>query len=153
HTQESEGLLRKNIYIKDSDLPLFEWAEQEVGDSLSNILAEALRLYKQRKETEAKLAEQGYETIKVDVNRPGSNYIQTKQFEGKWILPGFASDEDNRSYAVAHTKHGRIAITREDLSYVGQGTWDFKVFDDLGAVKSYNTEAERDERESDLYPE
>jgi hypothetical protein len=49
--------LRKNIYIKDSDLPLFEWAENEAGDSLSGILAEALRFFKQRKEDEAKLME------------------------------------------------------------------------------------------------
>lgn len=145
--------MRKNIYIKDSDLPLFEWAEEEAGDSLSSILAEALRLFKQRKEMEAKLVEQGYETIKVDVDRPGSNYVQTKQFEGKWILPGFVSDEDNQSYAVAHTKRGQIVITREDMDHLDQGVWDFQVFPNLHAIKLHNRMAEQDEREKDRYPE
>src|SRR5512145_2167127 len=89
---EREGYLRKNIYVKDSDLPLFEWAEENAGDSLSSILAEALRLFKQRKETEAKLKEQGYETLTVELQAPGSNYIRTKQFEGKWILDRYRTD-------------------------------------------------------------
>jgi hypothetical protein len=49
--------LRKNIYVKDSDKPLFDWAEKEAGDNLSSILAEALRQYKQQKEREAELKE------------------------------------------------------------------------------------------------
>lgn len=143
--------MRKNIYIKDSDLPLFEWAENEAGDSLSSILAEALRLFKQRKETEAKLKEQGYETITVDVDRPGSDYVQTKQFEGKWIVPDFNSDEDDQQYSVAHTKHGRLVITRDDpMSF---RIYDFKVFDDLKSLKMHNREAKFEQKEDDLYPE
>jgi len=47
--------LRKNIYVKESDEPLFEWAENEAGDNLSSVLAAALKLYKQKKERESKL--------------------------------------------------------------------------------------------------
>jgi hypothetical protein len=52
---EGEGFLRKNIYVKESDEPLFKWAEKQAGDNLSSVLAEALRLYKQQKEREAEL--------------------------------------------------------------------------------------------------
>jgi hypothetical protein len=46
---ERGGFLRKNIYVEDSDLPLFGWAKKEAGDSLLSILAEALKLYKRER--------------------------------------------------------------------------------------------------------
>jgi hypothetical protein len=50
YTRAERGeFLRKNIYIEDSDLPLFGWAEKEAGDSLVNILTEALKLYKRER--------------------------------------------------------------------------------------------------------
>ena len=58
--------MRKSIYIKDGDLPLFEWAENEAGESLSSILAEALKQFKERKEEEAKYMESKGQIVVVD---------------------------------------------------------------------------------------
>lgn len=47
--------MRRNIYVKESDEPLFKWAEKQAGENLSSILAAALKLYKEKKGREARL--------------------------------------------------------------------------------------------------
>jgi len=43
----------KTIYVKAEDLPVFERAEELGGDSLSAVIAEALKRFVERKEAEA----------------------------------------------------------------------------------------------------
>lgn len=43
YTYNDSVMPAKTIYVKDSDLPLFEQAQQHLGDSISSMFAEFLR--------------------------------------------------------------------------------------------------------------
>ena len=56
----------KTLYVKDTDLPLFERAQQELGESISSLLADCLRRQlKARGDSGAK-----YEYKFVQISRP-----------------------------------------------------------------------------------
>ncbi|MBO0722565.1 MAG: hypothetical protein J2P31_07600 [Blastocatellia bacterium] len=99
---------QKNIYVKDSDVELIEWAEKHAGDSLSNLFAECLRQRKDRIDRRLQLSKDGLEAIAIQVNK------RKKMFVGKWIVSKFVSTKpgvtSSTLFDVAFTKGGRIAV-------------------------------------------
>lgn len=65
---------QKTIYVADKDLALFDKAEELGGDSLSAVIADALRRYVDQKEAEA----QGYEEHVIEVGRWKEDTRQVK---------------------------------------------------------------------------
>jgi hypothetical protein len=101
-------MAQKNIYVKDSDVALVEWAEKHAGDSLSNLFAECLRQRKDRIERQLQLSKDGLEALSIEVNK------RKKMFVGRWIVSKFTSNRPGVTsgtlYDVAFTKGGRIAV-------------------------------------------
>jgi hypothetical protein len=112
----------RNIYVKDSDLPLIERAEKELGESLSAMFADCLR---------SKLGPElptTVERIKLDVGDPPI----TKVFQGRWLFgegDGIKAEPDesgvtwsrHANYSAAQGKNGSIVIyTYDEYNEVGQ---------------------------------
>lgn len=113
---------KKTIYVRESDMPLWEEAEK-LGGNVSGLIADALRRYveeeKRRKET-------GMKMIEVDVS--GHPASQRVRFEGRWLVepdqdrtrPDDPAGEDGFYYGVALTKRGKIAV------YIDNANWPSK---------------------------
>jgi hypothetical protein len=100
------------------------------------------------------LKNEGYKTLIVKVESPGTNYTRTKQFEGRWIIRKFVSEDSNVQYCVAETKHGRLVITSDSRQFSGEDrAEDFQVFDDLLDLRIHNAKVKRGIKEGDMYPE
>jgi hypothetical protein len=97
-------MAQRNIYVKDSDVALVEWAEKHAGNSLSNLFAECLRQRKERIERQKQLSQDGLEAISIQVEK------RKKMFVGKWIVSKFAGNTGSTLFDVAFTKGGRIAV-------------------------------------------
>lgn len=107
---------RRNIYVRQSDLELWDKAEElarERGEeSLSGVIANALRVYIATKEAEA----EGWERIEVETRRQEAVRPTRKAFVGRWIIDPAEELESqggmigHNAWAVAQTKQGRIAI-------------------------------------------
>lgn len=119
----------KTIYVKDSDLETFERAEALSGESLSSVIAEALRRYVEVEEAKA----MGYEehTVEVGVWRTqGSDDTRELKFIGKHIAGGRvfggqtrSRDDRGADWDIYQTKAGKIIITWEDWSrWEGEST-------------------------------
>jgi hypothetical protein len=107
-----------------------------------------------QKGMEANLKNEKYKTQIVKVERPGTNYTRTKQFEGRWIIRKFASEGGSVQYSVAETKHGRIVITSDSRQLSGDDrAEDFQVFSDLVDLEIHNAKIEQGVKEGDIYPE
>jgi hypothetical protein len=114
-------MAQRNIYVKDSDVALVEWAEKHAGDSLSNLFAECLRQRKERIERQKQLSQDGLEAISIQVDK------RKKMFVGKWIVSKFAGNTGSMLYDVAFTKGGRIAVLvgeRYEDSYSNMDVYD-----------------------------
>ena len=74
----------KQIYVKESDLPVFAKAEK-YGTSLANVVAEALRQYVEKKEAEED--DEGYAPIELEIGRyrPGPADTKIVRFIGKQL--------------------------------------------------------------------
>jgi hypothetical protein len=100
------------------------------------------------------LKNEEYKTLIVKVERPGTNYTRTKQFEGRWIIRKFVSEGGNVQYSVAETKHGRLVITSDSRLGTGEDrAQDFQVFGDLPELSLHNTRIKQGAKEGDMYPE
>jgi hypothetical protein len=133
----------KNIYVRDEDVSLFERAEELGGESLSAVIAEALRRYVEVEE--AKLS--GYEeyTVEVGVWRTqGSDDTREIKFIGKMLaggqtLNGQTDSRDDRGtdWYIYQTKGGKVIVVWEDWSrWEGENnTVDYAV---LNALPDYD---------------
>jgi hypothetical protein len=100
------------------------------------------------------LKNEKYKTLIVKVERPGTNYTRTKQFEGRWIIRKFASQDGNIQYSVAETKHGRLVITSDSRQLSGDDrAEDFQVFNHLTDLRIHNAKVEQGVKEGAPYPE
>lgn len=105
----------KTIYVKDEDLQVFEEAEKLGGDSLSSIIAEALRRFVDVKRAEV----QGMKecNLTVGVLRSQGADIRKVRFVGRLlaeaeVLTGQTSSRDDRGtdYRVYQTQAGNILV-------------------------------------------
>src|SRR5215210_811906 len=106
----------KTIYVSDTDLPVFDKAQQMAGGNLSSAIAQALRQFVEDEEME----DQGFEKVTVEVgkvNRFHKRFLTEsrieKRFMGKLVISWRTSDrEDPRSeaYEVYRTPKGRFAV-------------------------------------------
>ena len=111
--------MKKNIYIKDEDVSLFEKAEELGGDSISSVIAEALRRYVEIKEAEA----QGMEEHILTVGSTTSIDDDTRKvkFVGRLLARGTTyngqtSDRKDRgtTWKIYITKAGKIVVYADD---------------------------------------
>jgi len=108
----------KTIYVREEDLPVFEEAERLGGDSLSSIIAEALRRFVDVKRAE--LFGMQEHVLHVGVLRSqGADDIRQIRFVGRKLaeaemLTGQTSsrDRDDRGtdYKIYQTQAGRVLV-------------------------------------------
>ena len=108
----------KTIYVKDEDLQIFEEAEKLGGDSLSGIIAEALRRFVATKKAERQ-GMQEY-TLPVGVLRSqGDDDIGQIRFVGRKLAEAevltdqtSSRDRDDRGtdYKIYQTQAGRVLV-------------------------------------------
>ena len=106
----------KTIYVKDEDLNLFEEAEKLGGESLSGVIAEALRRFVATKKAE----QQGMKehTLPVGVLRSqGADDTRKVRFVGRLlaeaeVYSGQTSSRDDRGtlYWIYQTRAGKILV-------------------------------------------
>lgn len=110
--------MRKNIYIKDEDAGIFEKAEQIGGESLSAVIAEALRRYVAAEE--AKAQDMKEITIEVGTWHPeGSDDVKKIKFLGRKIGGGrtyTTGDSRGIDYDLYLTAKGKILVIKERWS-------------------------------------
>ena len=106
----------KTIYVKDEDLGLFEEAEKLGGDSLSSIIAEALRRFVDTKRAEQQGMKECNLTAGI-IRAQGDDDIRTIRFVGRLlaeatVYSGQTSDRRDRGtcYRVYQTKAGKVLI-------------------------------------------
>lgn len=136
---------KKNIYIKDADLALFDRAEQLGGDSISQVIADALRRYVAIKEAEGA----GMEDVSLPVGvlrSQGDDDTRTVRFVGRLLADarryhGQTSDGRDRGadYRIYQTAGGKILIWWKSWTrWDGENdALDYTVRDNL---PSYDTE-------------
>lgn len=115
----------KTIYVKAEDLPVFERAEELGGDSLSAVIAEALKRFVERKEAEAAGLQE--HTLAIDNRDQGERTIK---FVGRLLAAdrryrGQTSEGKDRwtDWAIYQTEAGKIIIFREHGSaWQGEGS-------------------------------
>jgi hypothetical protein len=106
----------KTIYVRAEDVSLFEEAEKLGGDSLSSVIAEALRRFVATKRAE----QQGMQehSLSVGVLRSqGADDVRTVRFVGRLlaeaeVFTGQLSDRRDRGtcYRVYQTRAGKILV-------------------------------------------
>jgi EXLDI family protein len=97
----------RTIYVADTDLPIFEKAQQLAGENLSATIVQALRRFVESEEAK----ESGYEEITVRVGR-GKPYMQ-KQFRGRRVASRrLPLNQGTRTLTLVlyQTIHGRFAL-------------------------------------------
>jgi hypothetical protein len=126
----------RNIYLSESDLALWDEAQQRLKPSVSSVLVECLR----RRVNEAKAEAGELDKIVVDTYPDGRH--QSVSFFGTWIIPPsneLMADDSNTTYALARTAKGRIAAytytSDEDLNYESASLDDF---DDIELLRTVN---------------
>ncbi len=134
--------MRKNIYIKDEDLGLYEEAERLAGDdnSLSNIIAEALKRYIAAEKAKEEIvlevgrwpAKGTADTFKVAFN--GRLLAEAVEYRGKTI----SRDDRGTDWAIYQTSKGKILIYWKDWSrWENEGdSADYVVLDNLPELHS-----------------
>ena len=135
----------KTIYVREEDLPVFEEAERLGGDSLSGIIAEALRRFVDVKRAEL-FGMQEY-TLPVGVLRSqGDDDVRTVRFVGRLLaeaeeFTGQTSDRKDRGtyYRVYQTKAGKILIWWKNWSR-WEGENDVTDYAVLNALPGYDDE-------------
>jgi EXLDI family protein len=118
---EASHMPNKTIYVADSDLPIFERAQELAGENLSATIAGALRRYVKAEEARAR----GFDEISLKV---GSHRNYTvKRFMGRELARRRERDEAMRrvvTETVFQTAKGRFAVyTRSAPDWSGMSSW------------------------------
>lgn len=127
--------MRKNIYVRDEDATLFEKAEAIGGESLSAVIAEALRRYVAAEEAKA----EGMQEIVIEVgtwHSEGADDTKRLKFTGRKIAGGrtfSTGDSRGTDYELYLTGKGKILAWRENWSrWQGESTSaSYEVYDNL----------------------
>ena len=115
-------MANKTIYVKDEDLQLFEEAEKLGGDSLSSVIAEALRRFVDVKRAEVQGMKEHILTVGV-LRSQGADDTRKVRFVGRLlaeaeIFNGQTSDRRDRGayYRVYQTRAGKVLVWWEKWS-------------------------------------
>ena len=129
----------KTIYVKDEDLSIFEEAEKLGDDSLSAVIAEAVKHFVAAERSKAQGMEE--HTLEVgQVNSRGADDVRKIRFVGRKLAgqtayTGQTSSRDDRGtdYQVYQTKAGKIIVHWESWSrWDGEGSSaDYATLDQL----------------------
>lgn len=132
-------MANKTIYVKDEDLQIFEEAERLGGDSLSGIIAEALRRFVDVKRAE--LFGMREHALPVGVLRSqGDDDVRTVRFVGRLLaeaeeFAGQTSDRKDRGkyFRIYQTKAGKVLVWWKNWTrWDGENDLlDYAVFDTL----------------------
>ena len=145
----------KTIYVSDTDLPVFDKAQQLAGGSLSSAISQALRRFVEDEMHEEMLDER-FEEVSVEVGkvyRVGKRYIREanveKRFMGKPVISWRTSDKEDpryESYEVYLTPRGRYAVYSRkgpNHDYEGDIEWEdptressLDVYDSLDEIRA-----------------
>ena len=132
----------KTIYVKDEDLQIFEEAEKLGGDSLSSIIAEALRRFVATKRAE----QQGMQEYTLSVGVLHSQGADTRKvrFVGRLLAEAevltdqtsssrSSRDDRGTDYKIYQTQAGRVLVwwKRWTRWEGGSDLLDYAVFDAL----------------------
>lgn len=106
--------MNKTVYLRDSEISIWEKARELAKDKLSHVIVEALKKFISEKQS----ALNGYKRIEISFNDHKDNDLpKRKAFQGRWLIsiedPLFVTREDSyysRVYAVAETQKGAVAI-------------------------------------------
>ncbi len=129
----------KTIYVRDEDISLFEEAERLGGDSLSGIIAEALRRFVATKRAEQQGMKECNLTVGV-LRSQGDDDTRKVRFVGRLlaeaeVFTGQTSDRDDRGtdYKIYQTQAGRILVWWKNWTrWDGENdTADYAVLDQL----------------------
>ena len=107
-------MARKTIYVRDEDLQVFEQAEDLGGDSLSAVIAKALKRFVAAKQAEA----QGMEEFTLEVGRivpagRGDDDVRKVRFVGRLLAEGEVTSPENdcgTDYEIYQTQAGKILV-------------------------------------------
>jgi len=106
----------KTIYVREEDLPVFEEAEKLGGDSLSSVIAEALRRFVDVKRAEQQGMKECNLTVGI-LHAQGDDDIRTIRFVGRLlaeatVYSGQTSDRKDRGtdYRVYQTMAGKVLV-------------------------------------------
>ncbi len=106
----------KTIYVRDEDISLFEEAERLGGDSLSSVIAEALRRFVATKRAEQQGMKEYNLTVGV-LRSQGADDTRKVRFVGRLlaeaeVLTGQTSSRDDRGtdYRIYQTQGGKILV-------------------------------------------
>lgn len=134
---------RKQIYIRNEDMELFEKAEKLAGDNLSAVIAEAVRRYVDVKEAEAQGMEEHTLTVNI-VREARDNDPRKVKFVGRLLasgtkLTGQLSERDDRgqNWKIYQTKAGKIIVYMNEWSK-RQGERDASRYAALSELPGYD---------------
>ena len=140
-------MANKTIYVKDEDLQIFEEAERLGGDSLSGIIAEALRRFVDVKRAE--LYGMQEHVLHVGVLRSqGDDDIRQIRFVGRLLAEAEVltdqtspRDRDGRGtdYKIYQTQAGRVLVWWKRWTR-WEGGSDFLDYAVLNALPGYDDE-------------
>ena len=106
----------KTIYVREEDLPVFEEAERLGGDSLSSVIAEALRRFVAVKRAELYGMREHVLTVGV-LRSQGADDTRKVRFIGRLlaeatVYSGQTSDRKDRGadYKIYQTRAGKILV-------------------------------------------
>lgn len=132
-------MANKTIYVREEDISLFEEAERLGGDSLSGVIAEALRRFVAVKRAE--LYGMQEHVLHVGVLRSqGADDVRTVRFVGRLlaeaeVFTGQTSDRKDRGkyFRIYQTKAGKVLVWWKSWSrWEGESdTADYAVLDQL----------------------
>jgi hypothetical protein len=112
--------MNKTVYLRDSEVPIWEKARELSGDKLSPIIVSALRQFVKEKDAQPN----GYERILLQFNDAlDHNLPKKKAFYGRWLIdlskPLQLPDEQNYEfdiYSVAETARGGVVVYKHTAS-------------------------------------
>jgi EXLDI family protein len=128
YERQIPAMPNRTIYVADTDLPIFEKAQQLVGDNLSAAISQALHAFVEKEEAKRS----GYEEITVRIGK-GRPYL-TKQFRGR-LLASRRMRIQNESrlltLVVYQTAKGRFAVyTKNSANWSDWSKWSKKSAND-----------------------
>jgi hypothetical protein len=100
-------MAKKNIYISDTDLPLIERAEKELGESLSSIFVDCVR--KRLEQLEIKPEEM--EKIVLEFWDKNDRPTIKKTFKGRWLLNDVEPESQEGNVQFSHNLRYSVALT------------------------------------------
>ena len=129
----------KTIYIADEDLPVFQKAQEVAGESISKVIAQALRQYIIQKNLEGTDLKE-FEAQKGHIGPDGVNVVKVR-FIGKKLSDTTCGTEEGLeyTYTLYHTRKSQflLQIKTADVVHEDTGTYyDYEVIEDF--IKLYN---------------